>query len=114
MLADLDRPDLAIAAATATLTKGEDAATLLVLGSVLAEGGGVGDREPLDANRTETLRRAEIFLGRAVVADPHLVDARVVLGLVQARQGRLDEARATWQRGLDVAPNHPELRDLLK
>jgi hypothetical protein len=113
LLADLERADAAIAAATATLTLGADAETLLVLGTVHAARGGVGDRKPLDAPAQEALAAAENALGRAVVADPRLVDARVLLGLVQARQGRLDEARQTWRKGLVVTPGHPELRDLL-
>ncbi|HUQ04104.1 MAG TPA: hypothetical protein VM261_16510 [Kofleriaceae bacterium] len=113
LLADLERADAAIAAATATLTLGADAETLLVLGTVHAARGGVGDRQPLDEPARAALAAAENALGRAVVADPHLVDARVLLGLVQARLGRLEEARQTWRKGLETAPGHPELRDLL-
>ncbi|MBZ0232348.1 MAG: hypothetical protein K8M05_08350, partial [Deltaproteobacteria bacterium] len=56
---------------------------------------------------------AERVLGRAVVVDARLVDGWVLLGLVQARQGRIEDARATWQKGLARAPGHPELLDLL-
>lgn len=113
LLADLGDADRAIAAAQATLARGDDAETLLVLGTVHSALGGVGDREPLDARARAALEAAENALGRAVVADAHLVDAWVLLGLVQARQGRGDDARATWRKALERAPGHPELLDLL-
>jgi hypothetical protein len=113
MLADMNRGDDAIVAANAVLARTADAETLLVLGSVQAIRGGLGDRAPIDQTRAQSLAAAENALGRAIVADPMLVDARVLLGLVQARQGRLDEAKLTWKKGLEVAPGHPELLDLL-
>ena len=113
LLADLEKADEAIAAAQATLVLATDAETLLVLGTVHAARGGVGDRNPLDPASREALTAAENALGRAVVAEPRLVDAWVLLGLVQARQGRLDDARRTWQMGLERSPSHPELLDLL-
>jgi hypothetical protein len=113
MLADMNRGDDAIAAANAVLARTGDAETLLVLGSIQAIRGGLGDRAPIDDARRQSLDAAENALGRAIVADPLLVDARVLLGLVQARQGRLDDAKRTWQQGLEVAPGHPELLDLL-
>lgn len=114
MLADLGRADLAIAAAEATLARDRaDAPTLLVLGSIHADRGRLGDSVPLDEPRAASLAAAENALGRAVAADPHLVDARVLLGLVQARQGKVVDARRTWERGLELAPGHPELLELL-
>jgi len=113
MLADVHRGDAAEQAARVLLARHEDAATLLALGSLLAERGGLGDGAPPDDAARALLAEAEAVLGRAVTADPTSVDALIVRGLVQHRLGKVDEARRSWQRAQALDPQRADVRDLL-
>lgn len=112
-LADLGHGAAAEKAARAALTLGEDAPTLLVLGSVLAERGGLGSEAPPDEAQRAALDEAETVLARAVAADRRPVDALIIRGLVLHRLGKVDLARAAWQAADALAPGRPELARLL-
>lgn len=113
MLGDLGRGPEAERAARAALVAGDDAATLVVLGSVLAERGGVGSGAPLADPERPLLDEASAVLGRALAAAPRSVDALIVHGLVRHRLGDVAGARASWQAADALAPGRADLADLL-
>lgn len=85
-----------------------------------AEAGGLEDAPALynHALILERLNRpaaeAEAMYRRAVAADPSFADAWNNLGVLLARQGRLEEAVEVWGRALEVAPGHPRVLDNLE
>jgi Tfp pilus assembly protein PilF len=54
--------------------------------------------------------RAILHLERALEQDPHYSAAWKLLGQVQLAQGQPDLARATWERGLDVARERRDMQ----
>ncbi|HMB67845.1 MAG TPA: tetratricopeptide repeat protein [bacterium] len=55
----------------------------------------------------------EAMYRRALAADAAFADAGNNLGVLLARQGRLEEAVDVWRRTLEAAPGHPRLLDNL-
>jgi tetratricopeptide (TPR) repeat protein len=53
------------------------------------------------------------WLQRAVTLDPRFVDAAILLGNLQYRQGRMAEAIATYEKALKHSPGTPELQEAL-
>ncbi|HVV88829.1 MAG TPA: hypothetical protein VHE35_37560, partial [Kofleriaceae bacterium] len=113
MLGDLGRDDLAERAARALVATVEDGPTLLVLGSILAERGGLGSSDALTDAQRGALEEASAILDRAVLADRSSVDAWIVRGLVLHRLGHADLARASWQTADELAPGRADLAELL-
>lgn len=113
MLGDLGLGDDAERAARALLAHVEDPPTLLVLGSILAERGGIGSGQPLTDAQRPALDEARRILDRAVAADRRSVDALIVRGLVLHRLGSFDLARDSWLAADALAPGRADLADLL-
>jgi len=53
--------------------------------------------------------KAEVEMGRSIQLDPDLLTACFQLGLLQLSQGKLEEAKLTWQ-GLDKLPTDNALQ----
>jgi len=49
----------------------------------------------------------------AVQQNPAMVDAWINLGICRARLGDPEGARQAWTKALDLAPNHPQIRQYL-
>ncbi len=104
MLVTVQRPRLAELQLTWILAnQGEDAATLLLLGSVIGNRG-----TPAALTRAETLFR------RATELAPALDDAFARLGLVLIKQGKRAEARAAWQRAISLNPRRSDIARMLQ
>jgi tetratricopeptide (TPR) repeat protein len=56
----------------------------------------------------------EAMYRRAVAADPAFADAGNNLGVLLAREGRVEEAVEVWRRTLEAAPGHPRVLDNLE
>jgi tetratricopeptide (TPR) repeat protein len=61
-----------------------------------------------------TPEELESMYRRVVAADPSHADAWNNLGVALARQGRLEEAVDSWQRGLEASPEHSGILSNLK
>jgi hypothetical protein len=111
LLLDTGRRADAEAVARAAIGRGDDAGLLLILGTVLAERGGVGgsgapDRDVL----TEALR----YLERAVALAPTRADPLLWRGLCQVGLGDPAAAQASWQLADRLEPGREDLRGLIE
>jgi hypothetical protein len=114
MLGDLGRGADAERAARALLADVEDGPTLLVLGSVLAERGGLGSAGPLTPEQRPVLEEASTVLRRAATADRGAVDVWIIHGLVLHRLGHEGDARAAWRAARALAPGRADIEELLR
>jgi len=57
----------------------------------------------------QTLEEGVAQLQAALEQQPQQLEGWVLLARSQAELGRLDEAAATWERALQLAPQHPQL-----
>jgi tetratricopeptide (TPR) repeat protein len=101
VLLELDRPELAERQLRVRLDRDrQDTAALLLLGSLVS--------------KRQNLAEAERLFAAAAATDPQNAEAFARLGAVQARQGKLAAARASWQRALVVAPHRQDVAAWLR
>jgi tetratricopeptide (TPR) repeat protein len=81
----------------------DDARPRVELARYRSERGAPGDFE-----------HAESLLREAVPRLPDRPDVPFLLGVVLVRQGRIDEARAAWQRALEIDPDYEPARARLR
>ena len=88
---------------------GEDLATLVHLHrkSAILYNSGLGSA------LTGDLARAIRMLEESIEVDGRPVDALCLLGKLYARQDRLADARAVWERGVSIDPEHAETKACL-
>jgi hypothetical protein len=111
LLLELGRRPDAEAVARAGLARGDDATLALVLGTVLAERGGVGGEGAIDR---DLLAEAQRLLDRAAALAPTQAEPLIWRGMVQFGLGDRDGAHASWLIADRLEPGRADLHDLLE